>query len=119
MDLTKSRALQRRAHQVIPGGCHTYSKGDDQFPYLSPGFIERGYGCHVWDVDDNEYIEYGMGCRAVSLGHALEPIVEAAAAEMQRGVNFTRHAAIELESHGLELLECLFKCGYPSDGPWR
>ncbi|NNF78711.1 MAG: glutamate-1-semialdehyde 2,1-aminomutase, partial [Rhizobiales bacterium] len=48
---------------MIPGGCHTLAKGDDQFPVLAPGFIERGLGSHVWDVDGNEYIEYGMGCR--------------------------------------------------------
>ena len=36
-DYSKSRELQRRAHQIIPGGCHTYAKGDDQFPRLAPG----------------------------------------------------------------------------------
>jgi glutamate-1-semialdehyde 2,1-aminomutase len=97
VDFSKSKALQTRAHQILPGGCHTYAKGDDQFPTLAPGFIERGEGCHVWDVDGNQYIEYGMGCRAVSLGHAFPPIVAAAAAEMTRGVNFTRPARIELE----------------------
>ncbi len=93
----KSRSLQKRAHDVIPGGCHTYAKGDDQFPYLTPGFIAKGKGSHVWDVDGNEYIEYGMGCRAVSLGHAFPPIVDAVRAELELGTNFTRPAAIELE----------------------
>lgn len=93
----KSRELQRRVHDVIPGGCHTYAKGDDQFPYLAPGFITHGKGCHVWDVDGNEYIEYGMGCRAVSLGHAFEPIVAAVRDELAYGTNFSRPAVIELE----------------------
>ncbi|WP_146578387.1 glutamate-1-semialdehyde 2,1-aminomutase [Neorhodopirellula pilleata] len=93
----RSRAMQRRVHEVIPGGCHTYAKGDDQFPYLSPGFITRGKGSHVWDVDGNEYIEYGMGCRAVSLGHAFPPIVDAVRQELEYGSNFTRPAAVELE----------------------
>jgi len=94
---TQSRELQVRAHQLIPGGCHTYAKGDDQFPQLSPGFIARGQGCRVWDVDGNEFIEYGMGCRAVTLGHAYAPVVEAAREEMRNGTNFTRPAAIEVE----------------------
>ncbi len=93
----KSRELQRRVHDVIPGGCHTYAKGDDQFPYLAPGFITHGKGCHVWDLDGNEYIEYGMGCRAVSLGHAFEPIVAAVRDELACGTNFSRPAVIELE----------------------
>lgn len=93
----KSRELQRRVHEIIPGGCHTYAKGDDQFPYLAPGFITHGKGCHVWDVDGNEYIEYGMGCRAVSLGHAFEPIVAAVREELSFGTNFSRPAVVELE----------------------
>lgn len=92
-----SKLLQKKAHQLIPGGCHTYAKGDDQFPEMSPGFIARGKGCHVWDVDDNEFIEYGMGLRAVTLGHAYEPVVKAAYKHMLNGNNFTRPAPIEIE----------------------
>lgn len=95
-DFSRSQALQERSHQLIPGGCHTYAKGDDQFPVLAPGFIARGSGCHVWDLDGNEYIEYGMGCRAVTLGHGFEPVVRAAQEEMLRGANFSRPSPIEV-----------------------
>ena len=46
MNFIKSAELRKRAHQLIPGGCHTYAKGDDQYPKLSPGFIVKGKGCH-------------------------------------------------------------------------
>jgi glutamate-1-semialdehyde 2,1-aminomutase len=94
---SRSRALQPKAHRLIPGGAHTYAKGDDQFPEQSPAFIVRGKGCRVWDVDGNEFIEYGMGLRAVTLGHAFEPVVEAACRQMQLGLNFTRPAMIEVD----------------------
>jgi glutamate-1-semialdehyde 2,1-aminomutase len=93
----RSRELQQKSHHLIPGGAHTYAKGDDQYPELAPGFIARGKGCHVWDIDDNEYIEYGMGLRSVTLGHAYEPVVEAAYKQMLLGINFTRPAPIESE----------------------
>lgn len=93
----RSKQLQANAHRLIPGGSHTYAKGDDQYPVLAPGFIARGSGCHVWDMDGNEYIEYGMGNRAVTLGHAFPPVIEAAAAELTRGCNFTRPSPIEVE----------------------
>lgn len=96
-DYSKSRGLREVAHRLIPGGAHTYAKGDDQYPLQSPGFIARGEGCHVWDVDGNKFIEYGMGLRAVCLGHAFEPVVQAAYRQMQLGVNFTRPAHIEVE----------------------
>lgn len=97
MNFTKSKELQKKSHDLIPGGCHTYAKGDDQYPLLAPGFIVRGKGCHVWDVDGNEYIEYGMGNRCVTLGHAYPAVVEAAQREMLNGSNFTRPAPIEVE----------------------
>lgn len=94
----RSNALRARAHEIIPGGAHTYAKGDDQYPILSPGFIARGQGCRVWDVDGGEYIEYGMGNRAVALGHAYEPVLRAARDALPLGANFTRPAAIEVEA---------------------
>jgi len=97
-ELDHARLLQRRAHELIPGGCHTYAKGDDQFPEQAPPFIARGKGCHVWDLEGNEYIEYGMGLRAVTLGHAFEPVVAAVREQLDGGVNFTRPAPIEVEA---------------------
>lgn len=92
-----SGALQARAHAMIPGGAHTYAKGDDQYPVLAPGFIRRGRGCRVWDVDGAEYIEYGMGNRAVGLGHCHPSIVEAARRALDFGCNFTRPTPFETE----------------------
>lgn len=97
MDFDKSNTMREKAHRLIPGGCHTYSKGDDQYPENSPGFIIRGKGCHVWDVDGNKFIEYGMGLRAVTLGHAYPSVVEAAYRQMLLGNNYTRPSALEAE----------------------
>jgi glutamate-1-semialdehyde 2,1-aminomutase len=97
MKFDKSEALQERAKALIPGGTHVYAKGDDQFPLHAPGFIERGQGCHVWDVDGNEFIEYGMGLRAVSLGHGYKSVAEAAYRQALLGINFTRSSPIEIE----------------------
>jgi glutamate-1-semialdehyde 2,1-aminomutase len=38
-----------------------------------------------------------MGCRAVTLGHAFPPVVEAARKAMLNGTNFTRPAVVEIE----------------------
>ena len=31
-----------RLHEIIPGGAHTYSRGDDQFPSNAPSILEKG-----------------------------------------------------------------------------
>src|SRR5438132_992747 len=92
-----SKELQRKSHRLIPGGAHTNAKGDDQYPEDTPVFIARGQGCHVWDVDGNEFIEYGPGLRSVTLGHAYKPVVDAAYRQMQLGINFNRPSPIEVE----------------------
>jgi glutamate-1-semialdehyde 2,1-aminomutase len=93
----RGKQLSTQAHTLIPGGCHTYAKGDDQFPVLAPSFITHGKGCHVWDLDGNEYIEYGMGLRAVTLGHAYQSVVDAVARQLPLGTNYGRPAPIEVE----------------------
>jgi len=97
MNSEKSNLLKQKSHTLIPGGAHTYAKGDDQFPEGAPGFLEKGEGCHVWDLDRNEYIEYGNGLRSVTLGHAYKPVVEAAYQQMRLGINFNRPSSIEVE----------------------
>ncbi|MFE3502842.1 glutamate-1-semialdehyde 2,1-aminomutase [Kitasatospora sp. NPDC059160] len=96
--LPKSRAANERLHALIPGGAHTYAKGDDQYPeHLAP-VISHGRGAHVWDVDGNRYVEYGSGLRSVSLGHAHPRVTEAVRRELDRGSNFTRPSILELEA---------------------
>jgi glutamate-1-semialdehyde 2,1-aminomutase len=97
LEMSASRNLQKRAHAMIPGGCHTYAKGDDQYPLIAPPFLVRGAGSHVWDTDGIEYIEYGMGNRSVGLGHGYAPVVDAVRAQLSGGCNFTRPSPIEVE----------------------
>lgn len=94
---TRSDEFRRRVHDLIPGGAHTYSKGDDQFPALSPGAITHGEGGYVWDLDGNMYLDCSMGLTSVSLGHAYEPVLERVRLELEKGVNFQRPSIIELE----------------------
>ena len=98
MKFDQSNALRPKFHELIPGGAHTYAKGDDQYPEGMAPYIVRGAGCRVFDVDGNEFIEYGSGLRAVTLGHAYAPVVAAARAQLELGVNFVRPARIELEA---------------------
>ena len=97
MEFSKSNILNKKFHAIIPGGSHTYAKGDDQWPELAHPYIVRGEGCHVWDVDGNEFIEYNMGVRSVTLGHAYPSVVKAAYMQMLKGNNFIRPATIEIE----------------------
>ncbi|MFE2194714.1 glutamate-1-semialdehyde 2,1-aminomutase [Streptomyces olivaceus] len=96
--LPRSRAANERLHALVPGGAHTYAKGDDQYPEGLAPVISHGRGAHVWDVDGNRYVEYGSGLRSVSLGHAHPRVIEAVRRELDRGSNFVRPSVVELEA---------------------
>lgn len=96
-NFSKSAEHRKAIHELIPGGAHTYSKGDDQFPELSPAAIAHGKGSHVWDIDGNEFLDCGMGLSSVSLGHAYEPVLKRVRQEIERGVNFARPSVLERE----------------------
>jgi len=97
LNYSKNNQLGEKARLLIPGGAHTYSKGDDQFPSNAPKIIDRGYGCTLWDVDGNEFTDLAMSLGTVLLGHAYEPVLEAVRKEIVKGVNFCRPSLIEGE----------------------
>jgi glutamate-1-semialdehyde 2,1-aminomutase len=87
-----------RLHKVIPGGAHTYSRGDDQYPANAPEILARGEGAYVFDDKGRRFLDYGMGLRAVTLGYADPRVNAAAIAEIGRGVNLTRPSMTELRA---------------------
>ncbi len=97
MKRDQSNQYRKAIHQLIPGGAHTYSKGDDQFPENAPAAISHGKGAYIWDVDGNKFLDCSMGLTSVSLGHAYTPVLDAIKEELDKGVNFQRPSYIEKE----------------------
>ena len=94
----RSVAAQARLHDLVPGGAHTYARGSDQYPEDMTPVIARGSGAHVEDLDGNTFVEYGMGLRAVTLGHGYEPVTSAVSRAISDGVSFTRPSLLELRA---------------------
>lgn len=96
-NFSKSNEYRNVIHDLIPGGAHTYSKGDDQFPALSPAAFKYGKGAYLWDLDGNKYLDCPMGLTSVSLGHAYQPVLDKVIEEIQKGANFQRPSYLEKE----------------------
>ena len=88
----------QRLNNVIPGGCHTYSRGDDQYPENAPQIFERGEGAYTYTPDGKEFLDYGMALRAVTIGYGEKTIANAAIEQIWKGNNLTRASIIELEA---------------------
>jgi glutamate-1-semialdehyde 2,1-aminomutase len=89
--------LNERLHALIPGGSHTYSKGEDQFPARSPKVMARARGAYCFDVDGNRFVDWAMGNRVIVLGHGHPAVNDAVKRQIDLGLNFTRPGMLELE----------------------
>src|ERR1700729_3014091 len=83
----QSRRLQQRAESMIPGGVNSPvrafgSVGGD------PPFILRGKGSHIWDADENEYVDYIGSWGPLILGHAEPNVLDAIVAAACNGTSF-------------------------------
>ncbi len=116
---TRSESLLERALKTIPLGSQTFSKSKTQYPHgISPYFIQRGKGSHVWDVDGNEYVDFISSLCAVTLGHGDAAVDAAVRAQLDEGVLFSLPHPIEMEVAELivEMVPCAQKVRFGKNG---
>jgi glutamate-1-semialdehyde 2,1-aminomutase len=92
----QSRRLQERAESMIPGGVNSPvrafgSVGGD------PLFVARGKGSHIWDADENEYIDYVGSWGPLILGHAAPEVLDAIVSAACNGTSFGASTASEAD----------------------
>jgi glutamate-1-semialdehyde 2,1-aminomutase len=82
-----SRALQKRAEKMIPGGVNSPVRAFRAVGGDAP-FIVRGEGARMFDADGNEYIDYVGSWGPLILGHSAPDVVEAVIAAARNGTSF-------------------------------
>lgn len=94
----KSEEMLERALRTIPMGTQTFSKSRTQYPHgVSPYFVTRGRGSHVWDVDGNEYTDFIMSLCAVTLGYGDSDVDSAVRLQLEDGVIFSLPHPLEVK----------------------
>lgn len=109
INIKKSLAFKKKAWNLIPSCTQTFSKGPTQFVQgVSPIFLEKGKGSHVWDVDGNEFIDFTMALAAVILGYNYPIVTEAVKKYLDFGTTFTLPHRLEIELSELlcEIIPC-------------
>lgn len=115
----RSEQMLARAENVIPLGSQTFSKSRTQFPVgVSPLYLERGSGSHVWDVDGNEYVDFISSLCSVTLGYADPDVDSAVREQLDRGVIFSLPATLETEVAELicEMVPCAERVRFGKNG---
>lgn len=108
-EFRRSEELLSRAQRVIPLASQTFSKSRTQYPIgVSPLFLERGEGAHVWDVDGNEYIDFVSSLASVTLGYRDPDVDRAVREQLDKGVILSLPHRLESEVAELicEMVPC-------------
>lgn len=84
-----------RIDDLIPGGCHTYSKGRNSYPANAPAKLVGGKGGLVWDERGRTFVDFSMGINNVLIGHAEPAIDDAAIEAIRNGQAFGRPTLLE------------------------
>ncbi len=96
MNHHKSEELFRRAQQLIPGGVNSPVRAFRSVG-LTPPFIVRGEGSHIFDADGNEYIDFVGSWGPLLLGHRHPEIIRALEEALTIGTSFGAPTPQELE----------------------
>lgn len=93
--MSKSSALFERAQKVMAGGVcaggrYNHAKG-------GPTLLDHAEGCHVYDVDGREYIDFHCGSGGILFGWKNPQIEEAILKGVERGffMNFDTEDTLE------------------------
>lgn len=97
----KSAELYEKAKTYFPGGVNSPVRAFKSV-YGTPLFIQKGNGCHVWDADGNQFIDFCCSWGPLILGHNNAKVREKVTEVMQNGMSFG--APTELENDLAELI---------------
>ncbi len=96
MSAERSKELFERAKLSIPGGVNSPVRAWRGVGGW-PRFINRGQGSHLFDEDDNEYIDYIGSWGPLLLGHRHPEILAAINEALTRGTSFGAPTELEIE----------------------
>lgn len=91
-----SEELFGRAVKVIPGGVNSPVRAYGAIG-IAPRFIDRADGCHIYDVDGKEYVDYIDSWGPMILGHNFPEVKESVLKACEKGLSFGCATAIEVE----------------------
>ncbi len=100
----RSSEAFREALKHIPGGVNSPVRAFEPVGG-QPIFIQSGSGCHIKDIDGNEYIDYVCSWGPLILGHAEPRVTKEVKAAVERGTSFG--APTELETQLAKLIKGL------------
>lgn len=96
MNNSISKTLFAEAKTLMPGGVNSPVRAYSNVG-ITPPFIARAKGSHIYDVDGNDYIDYVGSWGPMLLGHAHSAVIEAVKKTAENGLSFGAPCGLESE----------------------
>ena len=93
---SRNTDLFQRSQHSIPGGVNSPVRAFRSVGGV-PRFLKRGFGPHVWDEDEQRYVDYVGSWGPMIAGHAHPAVVHAVQAAATHGLSFGAPTAGELD----------------------
>jgi glutamate-1-semialdehyde 2,1-aminomutase len=111
----RSKSKMSQAARYLAGGVSSnFRHGVSPTPLV----IQSAQGPYVIDADGNRLIDYYLGMGPMILGHNPASVIEAAKAQLDRGILFAGQTEVEFEAARLvcELVPCAERVRFGSSG---
>ena len=109
MDISKSINLLKRAKNSLAGGVSSNSRLRE---LPTPPFFNNGIGSRIYDVDQNEYIDYVLGRGPLIFGHSPKFILKEVEKHIKYGqvfgLNYSFTILTELPTVSVCIIFCFF-----------
>jgi glutamate-1-semialdehyde 2,1-aminomutase len=94
----KSEKWLKRAEVTIPLGSQTFSKSRTQYPVgISPLYVQKGKGAHIWDIDGNRYLDLVGALAAVTIGYSDKAMNRVIRKQLKSGITLSLPGILEAE----------------------
>lgn len=115
-DTSTSKQLFSQAEKSLVGGVASSMHKSEWEEY--PIFMERGSGSHLYDVDENEYIDYTGGFGPDILGFTPPTVMQAVIEQISKGTQFAAPFRIlnDVSKKLVQIIPCADKVIYETTG---
>ena len=98
LKLKESKNYLHKAEKLIPALSQTFSKAPYSYvKNVYPVYLKRGKGSHVFDVDDNEFIDYILALGPITLGYSYSAVNKAVKNQLKEGISFSMPHHLEVD----------------------
>lgn len=92
--MTESELLFERGSRAVPGGVHSNTRARAPHPI----YFTRGDGAHLYDVDENRYLDFVCGNGAIMLGHGHPAVTTMVRKAVEDGITTGSETRYSIEA---------------------